>query len=245
MKLAKGHVMVFLFWPLMALFVAWIATNKGRSFLGWFIYGIALWPIALIHVLLISNGSKKCPKCFTKIDDRATTCSACRHKFTPAELEIINSSKKKDQNKKVIIVAIILAVCFSIYRLIEMVPSTKISSSSNSESTATQELDIKTSSYESYDGKTYEFEIIKKTGEIKSMATFTPFLPKDDRNLIEGILRVFIVHYGEGSKINPKPILEARNGANVIRFVGENINYYVSPIKEDTGEVHTIIFWRE
>jgi ABC-type Mn2+/Zn2+ transport system permease subunit len=63
----------------LALIPAFIAQSKGRSFLGWYIYGIFLWIIALIHSLVLSDKSKVCPKCFAKVDERATICKACRN----------------------------------------------------------------------------------------------------------------------------------------------------------------------
>lgn len=39
-------------WPVLAIVAAWIAKAKGRSFLLWLIYGLALMPLALIHALV-------------------------------------------------------------------------------------------------------------------------------------------------------------------------------------------------
>jgi hypothetical protein len=43
----------FAFWFIPATLVALIAVAKGRGGCGWFIYAFLLWPIALLHVLLI------------------------------------------------------------------------------------------------------------------------------------------------------------------------------------------------
>lgn len=45
--------MVWLFWIVMALVVAVIASTKGRSGFGWFFYGLLIWPVALAHVAFI------------------------------------------------------------------------------------------------------------------------------------------------------------------------------------------------
>lgn len=237
--------MLIFFWPIMALLVAWIASNKGRSLLGWLIYGLLLWPIALIHVVLISNGSKKCSKCYSKIDSRATICPSCKHEFSSTEMNAIAESRKHAQNKKIIVAAVILAVVISIYRLIDMIPSTPTRTDSDAIPTPTQKLEVKTGSYQSHSGKNYDFEIIHEPGNEKTIASFTPFIPKNDANLLEAIFQVFIAYYGKDSQINPTPQIEARNGVNLIKFKGDTNYYYVLTTKEDTGEVHTITFWQE
>lgn len=40
------------FWIIMALIVAMVANNRGRSPYPWFFYGLLIWPIALTHILL-------------------------------------------------------------------------------------------------------------------------------------------------------------------------------------------------
>ncbi len=77
------------------------------------------------------------------------------------------------------------------------------------------------------------------------MASFKPFIPKNDRSLVEAIFMVFIANYGSDTQIKPEPLSEVRNGVNYIKFESDSGNYYVAPVKEDTGEVHTIIFWKE
>lgn len=103
-------------WLTMALIVAWIGSTKGRSFVGWFIYGIFLWPIALIHVALISNESMKCPKCYSKIDIRATICKHCKHTFTSDEIKENNKAFIRSRNRKFIVIAsVILILSLSTY----------------------------------------------------------------------------------------------------------------------------------
>lgn len=40
-------------WLVMATIVAMVARSKGRPWPLWFIYGFALWPVALAHALLL------------------------------------------------------------------------------------------------------------------------------------------------------------------------------------------------
>lgn len=74
----------------LGLIPAFIARSKGRDFITWYIYGVALFIIALIHSLLISkdpdfdrknklnHGYKECPFCKELMRNDAVICPHCR-----------------------------------------------------------------------------------------------------------------------------------------------------------------------
>lgn len=70
----------------LGLLPAGIAQGKGASFFPWYAYGVLLFPIALIHSLvmretdeaLIGRGrAKRCPHCQSLITPAATVCKHC------------------------------------------------------------------------------------------------------------------------------------------------------------------------
>lgn len=80
-------------WIILGLIAAVIASNKGRSFAGWFCYGFRIAPVAIVHALAVKDrtvirkeaqeafDSKTCPRCAEKIRRAAKVC-----RFYGAEL---------------------------------------------------------------------------------------------------------------------------------------------------------------
>ncbi len=74
---------------LLGLLPAYIASKKGRSFLGWWFFGAALFIVALPAAMLIKEdtealerqklemGYRKCPFCAELIEAEATVCKHC------------------------------------------------------------------------------------------------------------------------------------------------------------------------
>ena len=62
---------------LIGLLPAAVAQSKGRNFVAWWIYGAALFIIALPHALMLGANTKKCPHCAEFVKPEATVCKHC------------------------------------------------------------------------------------------------------------------------------------------------------------------------
>lgn len=85
---------LFFFWLIMAGVVAFVANSKGKSGGLWFLYGLVIWPIALVHAVVTpkepdaverqqrSEGKMRCPNCADWVYKQAKTCPHCQHRLT-------------------------------------------------------------------------------------------------------------------------------------------------------------------
>ena len=89
----KGELyMEYWIFSVLALIPANIASNKGRSFAIWYIYGLCLFLIAFIHSLCIKDndiaktfkGWHKCRHCGEFSQPEATVCHCCGRDFSLA-----------------------------------------------------------------------------------------------------------------------------------------------------------------
>ena len=46
---------ILFLWLVMAVIVALVAKSRGQSAVAWFLYGLLIWPIALVHALLLKQ----------------------------------------------------------------------------------------------------------------------------------------------------------------------------------------------
>lgn len=80
---------LFVIWAFLGLIPSMIAKNKGRDAFLWWLYGALIFPVALVHSLLISpdqqtadarelsSGKQKCPFCAEFIRPEAAVCKHC------------------------------------------------------------------------------------------------------------------------------------------------------------------------
>ena len=75
-----------LIWAAITIIVTTVAASKGRSVIGWFIYGALLGIIALIHIALLPakdrgnpapRGKRRCPYCGEWMPERRQHCPHC------------------------------------------------------------------------------------------------------------------------------------------------------------------------
>ncbi|PLX36971.1 MAG: zinc ribbon domain-containing protein [Hyphomicrobiales bacterium] len=83
-------MMLLFWWLVLPIIPAMIAHSKGRSAVGFYIYGFLLWPIALVHSLVMTRsaeavqqrlqaeGRRPCPSCAEMIMQAASKCPHCQ-----------------------------------------------------------------------------------------------------------------------------------------------------------------------
>jgi hypothetical protein len=69
---------IFLILIVIGAIPAMIAASKGRNFFLWWLYGVGLFIIALVHSLLLKS-KRACPYCAEDIKEQAKICPHCRH----------------------------------------------------------------------------------------------------------------------------------------------------------------------
>jgi ABC-type Mn2+/Zn2+ transport system permease subunit len=73
----EAFVGVLLIAALFGVIPAGVAARTGRSFVGWWVYGWLLFPVALVHALVLTPASVECPGCAARVPVEATECRHC------------------------------------------------------------------------------------------------------------------------------------------------------------------------
>lgn len=74
---------IFLILVVLGLIPASVGRSIGRSYVFWWVYGTFLFPIAILHILILKygGGSKKCMYCGKLNRVSAPTCIRCGYEF--------------------------------------------------------------------------------------------------------------------------------------------------------------------
>jgi len=97
---------IFILIILLGLIPALIARHKGRSLALWWLYGAAIFIVALPHSLIMkTRGARKCPACAEQVKAEAKICKHCQTKLTPVATK---PKKKESINEIFLFVALLL-----------------------------------------------------------------------------------------------------------------------------------------
>lgn len=71
-------------WVIIPSITAIVAKNKGRSQLGWAIFSVLIWPLAVTILFALPDATRRlidCPLCGKESAMEATTCASCGYEF--------------------------------------------------------------------------------------------------------------------------------------------------------------------
>lgn len=169
---------------------------------------------------------KKCKKCQTDIDNKATKCPHCQ-------------SDQRNWFRKHPVLTF-LGILFLTSQVINgMVNSSTSQISNNSNQKIESQIVEKQGKY-----LNYNYSIVKGNNSVYT-ATFNPFLSRKDATVTGAIFELINNIYGKHNVKDLSPKIIERNGKNLIQILGIKKDYYFLLIKEDNGEVNSLIFWEE
>lgn len=80
--MTAGTIVVLL---VIALLPALIAQRKGRSFWGFYVFGVLLWIVALPWAIFARDQRRRCPHCIKVVHPRASVCPHCQRDLVQRE----------------------------------------------------------------------------------------------------------------------------------------------------------------
>ncbi len=115
---------VLLFGLIGAVIVAMIADHKGRNVMGWFVFGLVLWPFALVAIFLEDNGSPDksrlpCPHCAELVLAKAKVCPHCQGEIVDVPMVtdvprldlLADLDRKQSKDDKLPVIFVGVAAC--------------------------------------------------------------------------------------------------------------------------------------
>lgn len=91
---------IFLFWLLSPILAGIVASNKGRSGIGFFVLGLFFGPLALLAAAIASRDTSRdqraaiqagtvrhCPECAELVQSAAVRCRFCGAALVPPEFD--------------------------------------------------------------------------------------------------------------------------------------------------------------
>lgn len=182
--------------------------------------------------------TKICPACKEKVKEEATRCPHCRQ-------DLRNWFRRHPLLTFFLFFFFVFPVLVS-ETLLGNTPS-KTSTTSSNLTPVKNETPVKEQKVDNIRGSylDYDYLILNEKGDNRYAATFTPFLPHSDQIVTIMALEMIKQTYGNHKVTDLVPTLVERNGINVMRFTGVDYDFFFLVIKEDTGEIHSMIFWAE
>lgn len=89
----------------------------------------------------------------------------------------------------------------------------------------------------------YKYYVGTKDGV--NAALFDPFLPRDDTVLVGAIKSIATTAYGSNVIGSAQPTVGSCKDGSCIVFATDTGSYAFFPVKEDTGEIHSIKFYKQ